>query len=70
MGFIKTFLIIAVVYYVVRFLFRVVIPIFLGIKNFNSNSNNKEGDVRVNNKKAVRKKEKVGEYIDFEEVED
>ncbi|UWX56163.1 DUF4834 family protein [Maribacter litopenaei] len=87
MAFLKTILIILLVYYLLKILARMFAPKILNYaakkteshfrktyEGFNQESNPQEeqvGDVIIN-KKSTKKKnnsEKVGEYIDFEEVD-
>ncbi len=76
----KTFLIILlvalIVYYILKYLGRfLLLRMFRNLENkmndANSNyDNNKEGDVTIQNKQTKNHKTKdVGEYVDFEEVE-
>jgi hypothetical protein len=87
MAFLKTILIILLVYYLLKILVRLFAPkilnyaakkteshfkqAFEGFNNQNTSSEEKVGDVFVD-KKTTKKKddsEKVGEYIDFEELD-
>ncbi len=81
MGLLRTILIIAIVYYIIRFLGRVVLPWFLGKqmskmtgqnyqRRANFNHKEKEGKVTIQKKQATQKmtSSDMGEYVDFEEV--
>lgn len=87
MAFLKTILVILLVYYLLKILMRLFAPKILNyaakkteshfrktFEGFDQGSNSNEeqvGDVIIN-KKSARKKnnsEKVGEYIDFEEID-
>ena len=87
MAFLKTILVILLVYYLLKILVRMFAPKILNyaakkteshfrktFEGFQTESNQKEeqvGDVIIN-KKTTKKKsnsEKVGEYIDFEEID-
>ena len=87
MAFLKTILIILLVYYLLKILVRLFAPkilnyaakkteshfkqAFEGFNNQNTSSEEKVGDVFVDKKTAKKKddSEKVGEYIDFEELD-
>ena len=74
MGFIRTLLIIAVIYLVFRFIFRFLFPVLVkrqinkmtNGQTRNSDDNRKEGDVTINKKKTSNNS---GEYTDYEEIE-
>lgn len=76
MGLIRTLLILVVVYYLFRFLFRVLLPLFGFVQasrraqQQDSPAQRPEGEVRVENRSntqsTVRRDE--GEYVDFEEI--
>jgi len=70
MQLLRTILIIVIVYYVVRLILRYVVPA-LGYRNRRSKTG---GHNNVNNGKKPgqenRRNEALGEYIDFEEVDD
>ncbi|WKW45708.1 DUF4834 family protein [Myroides sp. JBRI-B21084] len=85
-SFIKTILILVLVYYLLKFAFKLLAPYLLHkavnkvTENFQkqqqayqnqqtdtSQSNNFETDIKQN--KIPKEKKKVGEYIDFEEIE-
>ena len=63
-GLFRTLLILALIYYGVRFLLRYVLPIFSPAKKDFMDSGRQQGG----NKK--RKKDDLGDYIDYEEVDD
>ncbi len=84
-GFLRTILIILVVYYGLKIVGRYLFPIFFKkmVKNFENKvkeqqgyqkpyDNSKEGETVIEKKPNIRTKsnDKVGEYVDFEEVED
>lgn len=87
MGFLRTILIVVVVYYLLKILGRLFAPQlfkyaakktekhfrerFGGFADFDTVNQNQEGDVIIKEKpsKKPSSKEKVGEYIDFEEIE-
>ena len=83
MGFLKTILIITLVYYAFRFIGRYILPIVLGAavkkaqKNYQDQMNGTKpqrpvGEVTIENipKKDTSKSEKgEGDYVDFEELE-
>jgi len=81
-NFIKTLVIILVIYYGIRLFTRYVLPLLIdkGMKNMQQKmhdqqrekqrSNRPEGDVTIENKKSQQKKDRgEGEYVDFEEVD-
>ena len=80
MGLIKGILIFLIVYYTLRFIFKLIAPLL--IKNFISKVQRKsrpneprkqEGEISIkkNNKSSDKKSSSnVGEYIDFEEIDD
>tara|TARA_Y100001978_G_scaffold175831_1_gene168319 strand:- start:175 stop:438 length:264 start_codon:yes stop_codon:yes gene_type:complete len=87
MGILKTILIILIVYYSVRFISRLLVPIVLRMfmnraqRNFQQQFGRfqqqqkpqKEGEVSIDSKqknKLNSSGSSVGEYVDFEEVED
>ncbi len=87
MVFLKTILIILLVYYLLKFLVRFFAPkilnyaakkteshfkqAFEGFGNQRTSKEEKVGDVIINKKTSKKKdeSEKVGEYIDFEELD-
>lgn len=87
MAFLKTILVILLVYYLLKILARMFAPKILNyaakkteshfrktFEGFQPESNQQEeqvGDVIINKKSAKKKgnSEKVGEYIDFEEID-
>jgi hypothetical protein len=87
MAFLKTILIILLVYYLLKILVRLFAPkllnyaakkteahfkqAFEGFDNQRTSKEEKVGDVFVNKKTSKKKddSEKVGEYIDFEELD-
>ncbi len=80
MGVLRTILIIVIVYYIIRFFNRYILPFLVKgyiEKNkgqFQDNSyksNRNEGDVTINYNKENGKKhfEGKGEYVDFEDVD-
>ena len=87
MDILRTILIILIVYYSVRFVSRLLVPLFLNMfmkraqRNFQEQFGkfqqqqkpNKEGEVSIDSKPKKRSNSSestVGEYIDFEEVDD
>lgn len=79
-GLIKTLFIIFLVYYGLRFLMRLLAPVIVqevvkkAEQNFNRNHNHQQqsyDNTAYQQPKAEkpREKKKVGEYIDFEEIE-
>ena len=82
MGFIKALLIILLIWYSLKLLARILIPIFITkfIRNtqerfhqqHQNQYNKKEEDVKSNSSTEKKKKstDNLGEYVDFEEVED
>jgi len=87
MAFLKTVLIIVLVYYLFKMLVRLLAPKIFGyaakkteqhfkerfgeFADFQNGRQEQEGDVIVENRrtKNSNSKEKVGEYIDFEEID-
>ena len=85
MPFLKTLAIIFLVYYFLKYTLRLLAPFILQSfakkmqQKFNDqyaqrhqNSKNKEGDITIEGKKnnAKSKDHNVGDYVDFEEVEE
>ena len=86
MDVLRTILIILIVYYSVRFISRLLVPIVLRIfmkraqrnfqqqfGQFKQQKPQKEGEVSIDSKpknKLNSSESSVGEYVDFEEVED
>ena len=87
MDILRTILIILIVYYSVRFISRLIVPVVLSMfmkraqRNFQDKFGKfqqqqkpkKEGEVSIDSKpknKSNSSESLVGEYIDFEEVED
>ncbi len=74
-GLFRTILVIAVIYFLIRFFRRVVGPMFNPPQkppgNFQRDDNRREGDVTVEKKRKKKSnvKENEGEYVDFEEVD-
>ena len=76
----KTIFLILIIFYSVRFLTRILVPLFFksminrAQRNMNSNQPpRQEGEVSINkDKKSESKKSSstVGEYVDFEEIDD
>jgi len=64
-AFIRTILIILLVYYALKFIIRFLLPIFFGTKK-----NNNQGKPNSGSDRKKRKDSNLGEYIDFEEIED
>lgn len=87
MAFLKTILIILLVYYLLKMVLRMLAPKIMGYAakkteqhfkerfgefgGFQQNDQEQNGDVIIEKKKATKNKskEKVGEYIDFEEID-
>ena len=74
-GLFRTILVIAVIYFLIRFFKRVVSPMFNPPQqrpgNFQDKDNRREGDVRVekDRKRKSNIQEDEGEYVDFEEID-
>lgn len=79
-GLVKTLFIIVLVYYGLRFLMRLLAPVIVqevvkkAEQNFNRTQNQQQYGYDNNNypqpkTEKPREKKKVGEYIDFEEIE-
>jgi len=75
-NFLRTLLFIVIVYYVIRFINRQVLPFFKGQSNVsqrpgNSPNRRPEGDVRVENNQQQNSRipRDEGEYVDFEEID-
>ncbi len=75
-GFFRTILIILLVYYVIKWISRLLLPILF--KSYvrkqsagATGSNEKEGSVKIvkRGKKPTGKDDRLGDYVDFEEVE-
>lgn len=87
LGFLKTLVIIVLIYYFIKFAFRLLAPYLLNKavnkvnENFqkkqqayyqnqqNSSNNNQGFEENMKQNQIPKEKKKVGEYIDFEEVE-
>jgi len=84
-GFLRTILIIILIYYGIQFVGKYILPIFLKkmVRNFEDKvkqqqgyqeppAQTKEGETIIDKKPPPPKEsgKKVGEYIDFEEVDD
>jgi hypothetical protein len=82
-GFFRTLIIITIIYFALRFIFRIVIPIILGNylnrkvsqaqNHYHQNEySRREGEVTINNSSKHDKKYKnnEGEYVDFEEIKE
>lgn len=81
-GFFRTLIIIAIIYFALRFIFRIVLPIVLGnylkkkvsqAQNYHQNEySRREGEVTINHSSTNDKKHKnnEGEYVDFEEIKE
>ncbi len=74
-GFLRTLLVIVAIYYIIRFVGKVLVPMFMGSqqqkRNFQKENRRKEGDVTIerNQGKNNRYSKDDGDYVDFEEVE-
>lgn len=82
-NFLRTLIIIAVIYYAIRLISRYVLPLLIdkGVKNMQQKmydqqkqtkqSSRNEGEVTIENKKQNNNidNQKKGDYVDFEEVE-
>ena len=75
-NFVKTLFVIIVIYYLIRFITRLVLPLFFNQPRQSNNFNNqkksrKEGDVTIEGNKSGGGKfsSDEGEYVDFEEVD-
>ena len=82
-GFFRTLIIIAIIYFALRFIFRIVLPLVLGNylkKKVSQAQNNyhrqeysrREGEVTINSSSTNDKKYRnnEGEYVDFEEIKE
>ncbi len=87
MAFLKTILIVLLVYYLLKMVLRMFAPKIMGYAakkteqhfrerfgefgDFQQGQNHEKGNVILKKKKSVnnKAKEKVGEYIDFEEID-
>lgn len=79
-SFIRTILIFIAVYYAFKFLLKFFFPIFLKSfiarqqKKYNQNagsSKRKEGEVNINSsKKSTSEFDDLGEYVEYEEIDD
>jgi hypothetical protein len=75
-GFFRTILIILLIYYVIKWLSRLFFPLLVK-KYFGKQANSqqsgskKEGDITIvkRGKKPTGKDDRLGDYVDFEEVE-
>tara|TARA_B100000700_G_C14677863_1_gene683942 strand:- start:303 stop:548 length:246 start_codon:yes stop_codon:yes gene_type:complete len=81
MGFIKALLIILLIWYSIKLLARILLPIFIAkfIRNtqerfqqkYQGQQNKKDEDIKSNSSREKKNStENLGEYVDFEEVED
>ena len=83
MGLLKTIFFFLFFYYLFKFLLRILTPFFITIiaRNFNARNNQnfnnnvrkeREGEVSIDKKKKNSKKDinQMGEYIDFEEIDE
>jgi len=81
MGFIKVLLIILLIWYSIKLLARILLPIFIAkfIRNtqerfqqkYQGQQNKKDEDIKSNSSREKKNStENLGEYVDFEEVED
>ena len=82
MGLIRTLLVILIIYYALKIVSRYILPIILksAVDKVQKNMNNQQAEQQDNTKvgettvdyapKATSKTSKVGEYIEFEEIED
>jgi len=85
MGFIRIILILVLVYYLVRFIMRVLVPFLLGnyvnrkMNDFSgryerqqtTHSRKKEGEVTVDyTAQEAKKRRDRGEYVEYEEIKD
>ena len=77
-GFVRTLLIILIVYYLIKFIGKYLLPLLISnqkdkyeYKNNSSRSGKKEGEVTVDTsgKRKTDRNGEEGEYVDFEEVE-
>jgi hypothetical protein len=82
-GFLRTILIIVIIYYAIRLFARYVLPLLVdkGIKNMQQKMQNQQfqnqrqsrpdGEVTIETKKTTRNQESQsdGDYVDFEEVD-
>ena len=81
MGFIKALLIILLIWYSIKLLARILLPIFIAkfIRNtqerfqqkYQGQQNKQDEDIKSNSSREKKNStENLGEYVDFEEVED
>ena len=81
MGFIKVLLFLLLIWYSIKLLARILLPIFIAkfIRNtqerfhqkYQGQKNKKDEDVKSNSSREKKNStENLGEYVDFEEVED
>jgi hypothetical protein len=84
MGLLKTIFIVVIIYYLIRFVGRVILPLFIagklkemqdrhfGQKNQSNTKRRKEGEVTIQKQSANKKmtSANMGEYVDFEEVKE
>jgi hypothetical protein len=82
MALLKTILFLVVIYYLVRFIGRVILPLFIagrlknmqnqhfGQYNHSNSKRSKEGEVTIQKQSANKKitSSDMGEYVDFEEI--
>ena len=76
-GFLRTLLVILIVYYAIKLIAKYVLPLFVNQpnqhKNFQNdrNSDRREGDVTIegNRPKGGKISNDEGEYVDFEEID-
>lgn len=75
-GFFRTLLVIIVIYYLIRFITKYVIPLFISRPDHSNNFRNqkqsrKEGDVTIEGDKPGNGKisKDEGEYVDYEEID-
>lgn len=67
-GFLRTVFFIVVVYYLIRFISRVLVPYFTAVREMNERQKS-QGNPDVSFKEKGRSKKEVdGEYVDYKEV--
>ena len=79
MGFFRIILIALIIYYIARIIFRILTPILLNsfIKKMQNNQSyteskkREEGEITIENvPKKNKKNDNLGEYVDFEEIDE
>lgn len=75
-GFVRTLVVILIIYYLIKFVFKYVLPLFINQSGQQKNVRNdrqsrREGDVTIEGDRPQggRIPKDEGEYVDFEEVD-